>query len=191
MGPFVKLEPWTFPKASGERFQIKNCLGWKLGFLGSSYEKDCYLGAALESKTTGPQTTNFLHLLIQQITKQQHFLRQNMGELLLSENFKMFRLLMEIKVSSSCLIQDFAQKKRHMHFDLSCWWPRSFPGRHHLLSCWSFSARKIRVVWFCLFIPTHTASSSWSHSKIFPGSRLKKTWSFLDDDKPLRNKNGG
>ena len=33
-----------------------------------------------------------------------------MGELLLSENFKMFRLLMELKVSSSCLIQDFAKK---------------------------------------------------------------------------------
>ena len=60
-------------------------------------------------KLPGPKSP-ILHLLIQTIIKQQHFLRQKMGELLSSENFKMFRLLMDIKISSSCLNQDFAQK---------------------------------------------------------------------------------
>ena len=74
--PFVKLEPWTFPKASGKRFHINNCLGRRLGFLGSSYERDCSLGGIQNYRAPNHQ---FWHLLIQTITKQQRFLRQKNG----------------------------------------------------------------------------------------------------------------
>ena len=33
-------------------------LGWWFGFLGSPHERDCYFGVALESQTTGHQTTH-------------------------------------------------------------------------------------------------------------------------------------
>ena len=34
-------------------------LGWWFGFLGSPYERFCYVGVSLESQTTGPQTNSY------------------------------------------------------------------------------------------------------------------------------------
>ena len=45
----------TFDMSGNEWLIV--ALGWWFGFLGFSYERECYLRAPLEFQTTGPQTT--------------------------------------------------------------------------------------------------------------------------------------